>query len=147
MRLFQASNSRFKCAFFRPLLTPLSTAPSPPPSQFTVCTSRFARCRGLCFFSPVGVRLVPLKTHDFRRERHSRYLVTRGAPREAEQQAKVGSVSTSWDSASNCEAALSGEALSLAMQPAVRREIEHKLMISRDFDRILTGFEPDFNRI
>ena len=33
------------CAFFRPLLTPLSTAPSPPHSQFTVCTSRFARCR------------------------------------------------------------------------------------------------------
>ena len=30
---------------FRPLLTPLSTAPSPPPSQFTVCTSRFARLR------------------------------------------------------------------------------------------------------
>ena len=31
------------CAFFNLLLTPLSTAPSPPPSQFTVCTSRFAR--------------------------------------------------------------------------------------------------------
>ena len=31
------------CAFFRLLLTPLSTTPSPPPSQFTVCTSRFAR--------------------------------------------------------------------------------------------------------
>ena len=33
------------CVFFRLLLTPLSTAPSPPPSQFTVCTSRFARLR------------------------------------------------------------------------------------------------------
>ena len=33
------------CAFFRLLLTPLSTAPSPRPSQFTVCTSRFARLR------------------------------------------------------------------------------------------------------
>ena len=33
------------CAFLRLLLTPLSTAPSPPPSQFTVCTSRFARLR------------------------------------------------------------------------------------------------------
>ena len=33
------------CAFFRPLSTPVSTAPSPPPSQFTVCTSRFARLR------------------------------------------------------------------------------------------------------
>ena len=33
------------CAFFRLLLTPLSTAPSPQPSQFTVCTSRFARLR------------------------------------------------------------------------------------------------------
>ena len=33
------------CAFFRLLLTPLSTAPSPSPSQFTVCTSRFARLR------------------------------------------------------------------------------------------------------
>ena len=33
------------CAFFRLLLTPLSTAPSPPPSQFTVCTSRFIRPR------------------------------------------------------------------------------------------------------
>ena len=31
------------CALFRPLLTPLSTAPSPLASQFTVCTSRFAR--------------------------------------------------------------------------------------------------------
>ena len=27
------------------LLTPLSTAPSPPPSQFTVCTSRFVQLR------------------------------------------------------------------------------------------------------
>ena len=35
------------CAFFRPLLTPLSTAPSLPQSQFTVCTSRFARSRFL----------------------------------------------------------------------------------------------------
>ena len=33
------------CTFFTLLLTPLSTAPSPPHSQFTVCTSRFARCR------------------------------------------------------------------------------------------------------
>ena len=31
------------CAFFRLLLTPLSTAPSRPPSQFTVYTSWFAR--------------------------------------------------------------------------------------------------------
>ena len=37
---FSASNSRLKCAFLRLLLTPLSTAPSPPPSQFTVCSSR-----------------------------------------------------------------------------------------------------------
>ena len=33
------------CAFCRVLLTPLSTAPSPPPSQITVCNSRFARLR------------------------------------------------------------------------------------------------------
>ena len=39
------------CAFFRLLLTPLSTAPSPPPSQFTVCTSRFARPRDKFDFS------------------------------------------------------------------------------------------------
>ena len=32
------------CAFFKVLLTPLWTAPSPPPSQFTVCTSRFVVC-------------------------------------------------------------------------------------------------------
>ena len=38
-----ASNSRW--AFFRLVLTPLATAPSPPPSQFTVCTSRFTRSR------------------------------------------------------------------------------------------------------
>ena len=31
------------CAFFRPLLTPVSAAPSLPDSQFTVCTSRFTR--------------------------------------------------------------------------------------------------------
>ena len=31
------------CAFFRPLLTPVSAAPSLPVSQFTVCTSRFTR--------------------------------------------------------------------------------------------------------
>ena len=29
------------CAFFKPLLTPVSTAPFLPASQFTVCTSRF----------------------------------------------------------------------------------------------------------
>ena len=45
---FFASNSHGLCAFFRLLLTPLSTAPSPPPSQFTVCTSRFARLRFEC---------------------------------------------------------------------------------------------------
>ena len=33
------------CAFFRPLLTPVSTAPSLPASQFTVCTSRHTRPR------------------------------------------------------------------------------------------------------
>ena len=33
------------CASFGVLLTPFSTAPSPPPSQFTVCTSRSARLR------------------------------------------------------------------------------------------------------
>ena len=33
------------CAFFRLLLTPLLTAPSAPPSQFTVCTSRLVRLR------------------------------------------------------------------------------------------------------
>ena len=33
------------CAFSRPLLTPASTAPSLPVSQFTVCTSRFTRSR------------------------------------------------------------------------------------------------------
>ena len=33
------------CAFFRPLLTPVSTAPFSPASQFTVCNSRFARPR------------------------------------------------------------------------------------------------------
>ena len=32
-------------AFFRPLLTPVSTAPSLPASQFTVCTSRLMRPR------------------------------------------------------------------------------------------------------
>ena len=41
---FCASNSQLM-RLFRLLLTPLSTAPSPPPSQFTVCTSRFARLR------------------------------------------------------------------------------------------------------
>ena len=40
------------CAFFRLLLTPLSTAPSPPSSQFTVCTSWFARLR---FFSQMAL--------------------------------------------------------------------------------------------
>ena len=35
------------CALFRLLLTPLSTAPSRPSSQFTVCTSRFARRRAI----------------------------------------------------------------------------------------------------
>ena len=44
---FFASNNLIHglCAFFRLLLTPLSTAPSRPPSRFTVCTSRFARLR------------------------------------------------------------------------------------------------------
>ena len=32
-------------------MTPLSTAPSPPPSQFTVCTSRFAGLRNNCNYS------------------------------------------------------------------------------------------------
>ena len=31
------------CAFFRLLLTPLSTAPSSPPSQFTVCIGKIQR--------------------------------------------------------------------------------------------------------
>ena len=35
------------CAFVRPLLTPISAAPSLPASQFTVCTSRFTRLRNL----------------------------------------------------------------------------------------------------
>ena len=33
------------CAFFRTLLTPVSTALSLPASQFTVCTSQFTRSR------------------------------------------------------------------------------------------------------
>ena len=33
------------CAFFRPLLTPVSTAPYWRASQFTVCASRFTRLR------------------------------------------------------------------------------------------------------
>ena len=33
------------CAFSRPLLIPVSTAPFLPASQFTVCTSRFTRPR------------------------------------------------------------------------------------------------------
>ena len=37
------------CAFFRPLLTPVSTAPSLPASQFTVCISRFTRSRSAIF--------------------------------------------------------------------------------------------------
>ena len=35
------------CAFSRPLLTPVSTAPFLPASQITVCTSRFTRPREL----------------------------------------------------------------------------------------------------
>ena len=42
------------CAFSRPLLTPVSTAPSLPASQFTVCTSRFARPRTKFFDDPSG---------------------------------------------------------------------------------------------
>ena len=38
-------------AFFRPLLTPASTAPSLSASQFTVCTSRFTRLRFFGAFS------------------------------------------------------------------------------------------------
>ena len=38
---FFASNSRFMCLFQAALDTPLG--PSPPPSQFMVCTSQFAR--------------------------------------------------------------------------------------------------------
>ena len=43
------------CAFFRVLLTPLSTAPSPLPSQFTVCTSRF-----LAFLLTIGAFLLTI---------------------------------------------------------------------------------------
>ena len=39
------------CAFFQAALDALSTAPSPPPSQFTVCTSRFARLRSVMLCS------------------------------------------------------------------------------------------------
>ena len=42
--VFFASNSRFT-RLFQAALDNLATAPSPPPSQFTVCTSRFARLR------------------------------------------------------------------------------------------------------
>ena len=39
-----ASNSRFM-RLFQAALDTLLDSPFPPPSQFTVCTSRFARCR------------------------------------------------------------------------------------------------------
>ena len=45
LHAFFASNSRGLCAFIRPLLTPVTTAPFLPASQFTVCTSRFTRPR------------------------------------------------------------------------------------------------------
>ena len=50
-------------AFFRPLLSAVSTAPSWPASQFTVCTSRFTRLRswfhrntGMCSILSSGVQ-------------------------------------------------------------------------------------------
>ena len=41
----------------RLLLTPVSTAPSLPASQFTVCTSRFTLCLRKCFKNVLGTRL------------------------------------------------------------------------------------------